>query len=186
MASYGTKDAETFESAMATLQPYLDQIAKLVGEPVELSRVTTARGRYEPITQVGQFKVCDDEPRYPYSFFGVRTQQAYSRDDGYGVKLVQKLVTRWKLVPFPGCCAFCISTEVNVLPPYHRKGVNTVAIQLRQQLARLTGFTGIVCTDIDSNEPERRTLAKAGWKDVYNLTNRRTTNGVNLSVKHLY
>lgn len=183
MASYKARDNATLE----TLQPYLKQIEGIVGEPVELSRLDRRTTSYGPLHDTEQLAVCDDEPRYYYSFFAVRTQKAYPTFDPYGkAQDRQRVITQWKIVPFPGCCAFCISTEVIVGAPYTRKGVNRVGIQLRQEIARLTGFTGIVCTDLQTNTAERRTLAKAMWKDVYQVTNRRTTNSVNLSVKDLY
>lgn len=87
--------------------------------------------------------------------------------------------------------------EVSVLKPsdiahhasctadYPEKVLNILANQLRQDIARSEGYTALMCTDVESNEPERRTLAHNGWHDIYGVVNKRTQNRVLLSLKEL-
>jgi hypothetical protein len=96
-----------------------------------------------------------------------------------------KYITGWAMHQFPGCCAFCISSGVYVSGLYRNKGVNKIANRLRQALAKADGYTALICTDVDDNEPERRTLAANNWQDIFTTVNRRTGNRVNISIKML-
>lgn len=95
-------------------------------------------------------------------------------------------ITDWCLVPFPGCCAFCISTQVWVSPTFRKRGINTLSNKFRQEIASDAGYTGLICTDVITNEAERKTLKKTGWIDIYGTTNRRTNNEVAISLVELY
>lgn len=94
-------------------------------------------------------------------------------------------ITTFALVQLPGCCGVCVSTGAYVYEAYRKKGVNILTNKLRQDLAREAGYTVLLCTDIDSNTPERYTLKTCGWHDILQFTNRRTGNVVNISVKLL-
>lgn len=96
-----------------------------------------------------------------------------------------QVITAFQLVKFPGCCAFIISTGTYVMKEFQGKGVNNLTNLLRQEIARYHNFTSIICTDVDDNVPERKTLARNGWKDIYQVTNKRTGHKVNITVKEL-
>lgn len=117
-------------------------------------------------------------------------------DMGYGARLntywVQVVnpyrgntLTSWSLYEFPSCCAFCVSTQARVEKPYIKKGVNTRSNLFRQELAKDAGYSALICTDIETNTAERKTLAKNGFKDIYTISNKRTGNTVLISVKEL-
>lgn len=94
-------------------------------------------------------------------------------------------ITRFSLVEFPGCCAIMVSTGAKVAPHYRRKGINKLMIKLRQEIALNAGYTALICTDVDSNIAERKTLAKESFKDIYSIKNKRTSNLVHVSIKEL-
>lgn len=113
-------------------------------------------------------------------------------DEGYSSPLEyyylrqgRQWIASFGLYQFPSCCAFCVSTAASVVERHRRKGVNTLLNQLRQEIARLHGYTAIICTDVAGNIGERRTLAKEGWSDLYSVVNKRTKNQVIISIKEL-
>lgn len=103
----------------------------------------------------------------------------------FRVTLRNKDVTSFRLVEFPGCCAILVSTGASVREEFRDKGINTLSNQLRQEIAKVAGYTAIICTDVVTNEPERRTLGKNGFEDIYFLTNKRTGNKLAVSIKEL-
>ena len=111
---------------------------------------------------------------------------------GYGPELSRYCVgsdkdtiTSWGLYEFPSCCAFCVSTQAYVTPKFRGVGVNTLSNALRQQIAKNYGYSALICTDIESNVAERKTLIANGFSDIYQIKNKRTGNIVNISVKKL-
>lgn len=159
-----------------TITDYLNSLAKALKVPVsELCIEQYVFGppqKWVTIERLGQF--------YKDTMQGLQIRVMYrppSKDSW--------LVTRFNLVPFPGCCAFMISTGVYVTSPFQRKGVNTLTNKLRQAIAKHYDYTTLICTDVITNEPERRTLAKEGWHDIYQVRNKRTGNQVAVSIKEL-
>ena len=115
-------------------------------------------------------------------------------DYGYGSRLARYLVrntvtttevTSWGLYEFPSCCAFCVSTQAYVSPIFQNKGVNKLSNTFRQHLAKMADYSALICTDVDHNVAERRTLKTNGFKDIYSIRNLRTGNLVHISVKEL-
>jgi hypothetical protein len=154
------------------LQNFLKQIEDLVGSPVELQR------NYN-----NKWVVVEDEN--DANIFPAKTGDTSLMDYYIVTKPAKAAVTMFQLQEFPGCCAFCISTAVWVHNTFMNRGVNNVGNKLRQYIAARSGYTAIICTDVESNIPERRTLAKNAWKDIYTVENRRTKRVVNISIKEL-
>lgn len=163
------------------IQEHLHEIGELVGFPVDLFTAPTENWlKLTPVkvpqdvdfynTGRGYILIAAKEPKQP----ALATFP-------YGDRV---LLQRWQMVMLPGCCALCISTAVTALQ-YHGKGVNNFANKIRQEIAKIAGYTAMVCTDVDTNERERKTLAKNKWADVYKVKNRRTLHNVILSVKEL-
>jgi len=96
-----------------------------------------------------------------------------------------KIVCCSRLTELPSCCAFLVSHNLFIYFDYRNKGLNKYFIQIREELARMFGYTAIICTDVEDNVPQRKTLKKAGWNDIYNVRNKRTGNSVFLSLKEL-
>lgn len=97
----------------------------------------------------------------------------------------EKVITEFKLGQLHGCCGVCVSFNVIVNQTFRKKGINIIGNKLRQEMARICGYTVILCTDVEGNIGEEKTLLKTGWQKLYSFTNARTNNRVNISVKHL-
>lgn len=97
----------------------------------------------------------------------------------------KKLISRFKLVEFPGCCGICISTGVEVFQDYRNMGINIILNNFRIDIAKYLGFGLLLCTDISKNLHEVKTLNKNNWKHIYNFKNPRTLNNINISIKEL-
>ena len=66
-----------------------------------------------------------------------------------------------------------------------RRGIGTILNQLRQDMARLMGYTILVVTDKEVSQFNRSILDKLGYVDVFRFKNRRTDNNVICSIKLL-
>lgn len=160
----------------AVITEKINAIGVAIGAPVRLYR--NVAGRFEdpfenailfyparipdPDNDLRQFRIC----------------KLYEQND---------VVTQFYLSTFPGCCAYAISTSVFVFDPYRRKGVNKLALQIRELIAYGTGYTGLIATTTAAakHEGSLRTLIGAGFHDLYTLNNRRTENDVKLLLKEL-
>jgi hypothetical protein len=151
------------------LQELLDKIGKIVGEEVKLSYFDNLRNRFIPVIE-----------RAPYI-------KGESNLIFFQLTTVAKnnLISQWYLKEFPGCCGICVSTGVHVSPPQRNKGINKIGIQIRELLALNDNFTVLICTDVKDNYPERLTLNRAGFENVYEFNNKRTGNDVYISLKKI-
>lgn len=158
------------------IKEYLEDISKLIGAPV--SELTLERDMGYPNKPV----VITDKnlPNYTKPDAGFS-----SRLLAFNLRYRGLTVTSFGLYEFPSCCAFCVSTQAHVEGRYRKAGVNTRSNQLRQDIARYHGYSAIICTDVNHNVAERKTLAKNQWTDIYQILNKRTGNIVNISVKKL-
>ena len=86
---------------------------------------------------------------------------------------------------FNGCCGICISYHSSVSIPFRKKGLGTLLNKFRRELARLDGYTILLCTDVVTNKPQRKLLENAGWKDLLTFKNNRSGNTVALSMYDL-
>ena len=100
----------------------------------------------------------------------------------YRLKFGKDIVATWKLYQLPHCCAICVSCNAFVEPKWRGKRLGTTLNSLRQDIARGLGYSLLMCTDITKNEHQRKLLATQGWKDLYQVLNRRTRNTVVISV----
>lgn len=94
-------------------------------------------------------------------------------------------ISTWKLYQLPHCCAFMISCNVEVKTAYRGKRIGTVLNLMRQDIGRILGYSAVLCTDISQNTHQRKLLATNGWKDIFDLVNKRTNNRVYLSVVNI-
>jgi hypothetical protein len=153
------------------VQEFLDRIGKLVYAKVHL---------YRQLSDGSLMRVNDSNLEY------------IKPDIGYGsvlqpylIKRGDTTITSFCLYEFPSCCAFCVSTQVEVTPPHRRLGINKIGNQLRQWIAKEMRYSALICTDVDANIAERKTLIGNGFQDVFKIKNQRTGNIVNISVKPL-
>ncbi len=101
------------------------------------------------------------------------------------LNIESKIISTFKLVQMIGCCGICVSTGVYVTKNYRNKGVNTILNNFRIDIAKGLGYGILLCTDVDHNTAEVKTLDKNGRKHVYNFRNPRTSNKINISIKEL-
>ena len=85
----------------------------------------------------------------------------------------------------PGCCGICLSTNAFVMPSLRGRGLGLILAKLRIAIAKESGYTVLMCTDVDTNVPQRKIMSRLGWKDIYQFNNLRTGNDVNISVLDL-
>ena len=95
-------------------------------------------------------------------------------------------VAKFALQQMPGCCGLLVSTGSFVNVRYRNKGIGHRLNQFRQQLAHQLGYSALICTDVHSNDPQRKILKKNGFQDIYQFTNARTGNVLDISVCQIY
>lgn len=100
----------------------------------------------------------------------------------YELKFGTTTVASFQLYPMINCCGICVSTQAEVAPEYRGRGLGTLLNSLRIDIARYLGYGLLLCTDVDSNEYQRRILKKNGWKDIHTFLNPRTKNKIHISV----
>jgi hypothetical protein len=89
-------------------------------------------------------------------------------------------LTNFYLEQLPGCCGIVVSNGVNIYPEYRRKGLGATLNALRISIAKVQGYGMMLCTDVDTNEAQKKILSKNGWKKVDEFINPKTQNRVNI------
>lgn len=90
-------------------------------------------------------------------------------------------IARFYLTELPGCCGVCVSFGAYIAISFRKKGLGTLLNKVRQHIAYEYGYTCFLCTDIDTNEPQKKILSAEGFDTVFDFTNARTGNRVNIS-----
>lgn len=94
-------------------------------------------------------------------------------------------ISVFRLLQMPGCCGICISTQNFIFDDFRGKGLNNIFNKFRMNVAKYLGYTILLCTDLHDNEPQKKTLVKNGWKDIYSFINDRTGNLLDISIVKL-
>jgi hypothetical protein len=94
-------------------------------------------------------------------------------------------VARFKLVPMINQCGICVSTEAWVHDDWRNKGLGALLNGFRVDIARLDGYSVLLCTDVESNVYQRKILKSNGWTDIFKFVNKRTHNTVFITVINL-
>lgn len=94
-------------------------------------------------------------------------------------------IAQFNLVMLPGCCGVVVSHGMFIAPDYRDKKLNNLLNSFKIEMAVDAGYSLMICTDISTNEPEKKTLARNGWKDIYRFTNKRTHNVIDLTIKDI-
>lgn len=89
------------------------------------------------------------------------------------------------LTQLPGCCGVLVSHNAHIVSGQRHKGLGTLLQAMRIDMAWVMGYTILLATDKVYNTYQRRIMAKHGWKDLTNFTNRRTGHVVAVSVLQL-
>ena len=103
----------------------------------------------------------------------------------YKVCYKDKEISSFELYQMPHCCAILVSCKSLVNTEFRNKRIATTLNSMRQDIGRLLGYSLLLCTDIEKNNYQRQLLATNGWKDIYNVHNKRTENKVFISVINL-
>lgn len=87
------------------------------------------------------------------------------------------IIAQCKLNQLPGCCGVLVSNgaHVNTL---RGRGIGTAMARLRLDIAKMFGYTTLLCTDVTDNLPQRRILERLGYSNLFEFKNRRTNNHV--------
>lgn len=132
--------------------------------------------RLDAILGAGKWKMWASHPQKP----GESSTLIYlAREDASGY------VAYGYLSPFPGCCGLVVSWGAQVTFLFRHKGIGAIMNLVRIDYARSLGYGQLICTDKTINDPQRRILAKNGWKDILEFTNPRTHNHIAVSVVKL-
>lgn len=118
---------------------------------------------------------------------GKKIEVRYDWCEGKYIVVLQEkvLLASFELYKLPHCCAILVSCKAFVNPLWRGRRVGTILNTLRQDLGRLLGYSTLMCTDINQNTHQRKLLATNGWKDIYEVKNKRTGNLVHVSVINL-
>lgn len=106
-------------------------------------------------------------------------------EGSYKVLIGKATLSTFELYKMPHCCAIIVSCKAFVAPQFRGKRVGTLLNSFRQDIGRALGYSLMMCTDIEQNEHQRKLLKTNGWKDIYDITNKRTGNRVYISVINL-
>lgn len=141
------------------------RIADAVGVPEERIRVQIKRIDYE-----NDFML---EPT-----FSVNAHMLDFTGEGIGY-----IVSSSTLVQVPGCCGLCLSTGATVKEELRGLGIGSIMSELRIEVAKLAGFSAIMCTDVKTNTPQQAILAKMGYERIFEFNNTKTGNDIQIHIK---
>lgn len=97
----------------------------------------------------------------------------------------RELITKFKLTAMVGCNGIVISSSVSINSKHRGKGYGSLFCELRERIANLLGYSMITCTVVESNEPQKRIMAKRGWEILHKFQNRKTGNVILLYGKNI-
>lgn len=92
----------------------------------------------------------------------------------------ENMITRWNMIEMPGCCGILISTGVIVEKSFREKGVNTLVNKYRIEMAKALNYGLLLCTDVDHNKAQMKTLNRNKWNKLFSFINPKTKNKVNI------
>lgn len=72
-------------------------------------------------------------------------------------------VAVFEMVQLPGCCAFAVSCHTEIYEKFRGKGIAPILQELKAEIARKSGYTGMFATITDDNEAQKKILPKSGW-----------------------
>jgi GNAT superfamily N-acetyltransferase len=81
---------------------------------------------------------------------------------------------RFSLSMMPGCCAYCVSHDTIISQEYRNKGYGKKLQAVKKEIAKLLGFTAMICTVTSDNAAEIYILETHGWIKTNTIKNKRT------------
>lgn len=162
-------DYATFEDSQQLLDNYAKQLAKIL------------ECDYPDIT----FEMIDHTRDYaPVNTFPYRPDEDWGLGQ-YRISALNQVVSTFKMYQMPHCCAYAISCNVHVEKLYRNRGIGKLLNQMRIDMAKLMGFSALLCTDVNHNGSQRKVLEANGWVDIHTIINSRTDNVVHISAINL-
>lgn len=135
------------------------------------------RQRLDAILGEGQWVLTNTSKKVPYD---------EKLDMGkYELKKGATYVASFQLYPMINCCGICVSTQAEVVPAWRKHGLGTLLNAFRIDTARYLGYGLLLCTDVESNEYQRKILSRNGWMDLLKFINPRTKNAIFVSAIRL-
>lgn len=89
------------------------------------------------------------------------------------------------LAPMPGNCGIVVSTATWLPARVRGSGLSYVLHHFKEDIARKAGYSIMLCTVVQGNEPQVKGATNVGWKFWYRFMNRRTNNVCEIGVKIL-
>tara|TARA_R110000772_G_scaffold54130_1_gene123544 strand:- start:61418 stop:61990 length:573 start_codon:yes stop_codon:yes gene_type:complete len=129
--------------------------------------------------ELGEFQVMLDKKNILPQYFG--TVDRHSADQllfaNYSL-----CISDFKLYQLPHCCAYMVSCNSRVWDRYQNNKIGTILNKLRIDLGKLFNYSAILCTDVSSNQYQKKILKNNNWKDIHTVKNKRSGNKIHLTV----
>jgi len=155
-------------------------LEKLLGFPVTIKVIQYNGNGWNEMKMEDLYFIKDE--RNPLQFLvGMKNPPEPTRENGW----YNGWVSKFNLQQLPGCCGVLLSTGSSVCGKYQGKGVATRLNAFRRAIAHHEGYSLMLCTDVASNTPQSKVLARNGWKNVHTFVNARTHNTLNISVAEI-
>lgn len=100
----------------------------------------------------------------------------------YKLMVSKRIIASWELYQMKNCCGICVSTAAMVHHAYRKQGLGLILNQIRMDLARIMGYSLLLCTDVVKNTPQQKILSANKWKLIHRFVNQRTKNEIGIHV----
>lgn len=94
-------------------------------------------------------------------------------------------IAKFGILPMPGCKGICIFHHVEVELEWRGKKLGRELLKIRQEAAKIAGYTLAIATVKQVNKIEHNLLISEDWRIVSSFRNRRTNNDVLILEKQL-
>lgn len=97
----------------------------------------------------------------------------------------QKCNGSYSLSPLPGSTQVAVSHDVFLKKEFRGLGLSVPFAKERFKTAEELCFDLLICTCVETNIPQIKTLVKMGWVKVTVFTSSKTDNEVGVWIKHI-
>jgi len=97
----------------------------------------------------------------------------------------RQILSSFSLTQLPGCCGVMVSFHSYVSVDHRGKGIGSFLHGVKVGVAKESGYSSILCTDVEGNLPQEAILNKNGWEKIATFNNARTLNDVAIHFKDL-
>lgn len=84
----------------------------------------------------------------------------------------------FRLAPMPGNCGMVVSTQTYINQAERGKHLSYLMHVIKERVARLLGYTTMICTVVEGNEPQFKGMVRYRWELLlgHKFKNKRTNN----------